>query len=251
MNENGQVLTLETDSSIDELLCRLVAEQRRELQDDSFQPVRFDSRKALLAEFKVSNRFRQIYDEAFEYYLVPHTDEEIEEYEHRLAGGLFQDLAYSYLSGTQPQSRVLLSPKKTLEFYEKLTGAKRVEHTLGLDSLDSSNPDGLIVEEHGGGIRIVAVCEYTLSGYVLGFENKYGGFAIGKKKRPGVFTDAQLLFVVPKETNMPIVHNNVETEEMPFTHGQFRNFVNGVFNYYKSHLGRSATLYETQKMVRG
>lgn len=237
MSNSHQTLTQANGLSIEEVLHNLVAEQREELQSGKFRSIPIGSWKALRNEFKRSDDFTRVYSKAIRYHLVPQTNEIIEELRTDFVGKLFQDMAYMVLTGLQPQSRILLSPMRTRDFYAKLyPKAERTQHRFELDSLAGiSAPDGILVEEHEGIERIISVYEFTLTGYDSYFENKYNGFNIDKKHFPKIFANADILFVVPKGYNLrnkAIKNGDIKIYEMPFTHKQFRNFINGVCNSF-------------------
>lgn len=243
----------ETLLPVKDVLHRLVVEQREELADVQVPHIA-DTRKTLFAAFKGSERFRQLYEEAARHYLTPHTEEELEGIRGDLAGRAGQDIAYMFLTNIQPSSRVLLSPERTFRFYRKLhPEASIVPNPFGIDSLKGvSVPDGLIAEERGeGGERIVVVCEYTLSGKNEHIQNKYNGYDIRRRHFPQLFAEASLLFFMPKHGSLPGLFRHVKAsyEEMPFTHEQFRDFIDGVLRFYPSNED-VATLVDMQERAR-
>src|SRR3989338_6289744 len=243
------LLTRVRDSLIRDALHNLTAKQREELQSEEFQPVSVGTREELLEWFKTTGRFRQTYEEASRYLCAPLTDEGLREVMHDFSGELYQDIVYGFLSTKQPQSGVLLSPERTFEFYKKLYPSRDVvKHRFRLDSLEGiSVPDGIVVEEHDGVEHIVAVCEYTLARSKQIFGNKYEGLDIERRHFSQLFADAYLLFVVPEGANLPRI--DAEVQSMPFTHKQFRDYINDIYSCYQEFEG-AATLSSIQKNIR-
>ena len=245
------------ESSIDAVLNRLLIEQKAELGKTPFAPESFDRRKPVLAKFISSSRFREIYDQAMRFHLMPHTDEELEEYRNRFAGRLFEELAYSFLSGREFPGRIVLSPERTLNVYMAFYPGMPVAYNLFGASIGGiSVPDGIMFEAHDGIERIVAVCEYTLFGHPSNFETTYEAFNKDKGHFKQTFADANLVFIVPKEPHVPsrIRYNRaVKVQELPFVRSQFRDFVDNVYCRYRKEQGTEhehPTLAEAQAIAR-
>lgn len=254
MNTGNTVLALDS-KSIDSLLHRLVAEQGKELQEKAFQPVSFDRRKPVLKEFQITDGFSSVYDKARTFYLVPHTDTELAKFRVDFAGMLFEQLAYSFLSGKLFPDRVVISPERALNFYTGLFPENPVAKTdTRSDSIHGTVvPDGMVTQCRDGVEQVVMVCEYTLYGHPDYFKNKLDGFNAVKTGFPRTFKYASLLFVVPYGAYLPISikhHPNVHVEQIPFSHGQFRDFVDRAYEHYRRNGDDDATLSEIQKEVR-
>lgn len=251
-------------SSIDAVLNRLLIEQKAELGRYPFAPESFDRRKPVLSEFNSSSRFRKIYDQSMRFHLMPHSDEELKKYRDYFAGKLFEEIAYSLLSGMEFPGRIVLSPDRTVHVYRAFyPGMPITSHFFGVSIGGISVPDGMMFEVREGIERIVAVCEYTLFGHPSYFDNKYQSFNKTQRKFEQRFADTNLMFVVPKEAHVPssIRYNKaVKVQELPFVHSQFRDFVDNVYNRYRienNHYRREQgiehehpTLAEAQAMAR-
>lgn len=241
MSVSSQV-TKPTDSEITDLLHDLVVEQREELEEQSLL-TSLDSGKSILSWFEESDSFRQIYEQAMEYHLMPHTDEKLGQFRRRFAGRLYEDLAFSFLTSIEYPSRIVLSPKRTLAFYQRLyLDSDVIEEGFGLDSLEGIFvPDGLVVEEQGSVERIVAVSEYTVRGDEGYFKRKLRGFSSESEEYPQLFDDAYLLFVVPDQAalirNAP-KSGNFKFRTIPFTHEQFRDFIDSIYERYQQDMSR-------------
>ena len=237
-----------------ETLHNLVIEQHEELQNGQFPHCYSHNRKSLLEAYLGSERFEQAYNATRNYLLMPRTDKELEEIRKRFAGRLYEDLAYIFMANEEFQSGVILSPERAFEFYRAMYPNKDIiEHPFGSNSLKGiSVPDGIAVRENEGIDSIVGVCEYTLSGHRGIFQDKYEWFNARKRNFPGLFSNAQLLFVVPNKTSLLGAakgRNQVRFNKMPFTHEQFRNFIDKVYCYLAPE-DMDATLAEIQEEAR-
>ncbi len=246
----GGSLVIQQTGSIEDVLHRLVVEQIREQESADFKLIPLGTRKEVFKDFKKSERFKQAYRGAVRYHLVPRTEDELLENRKDFVGRLYQDLAYLVFASKQTGFSVLLSQERTSEFYKTLyPDAKEVQWPYGITSLQGiSVPDGLLVEEHDGDKSILAVVEYTLTGSSHYLEEKFHAVCIAKDRFPTLFSDASLLFVMPKNRVMPRIlkRGDIELQELPFTHLQFRDFIDGVYEFYRSS-GESATLKEFQE----
>lgn len=235
-------------------LPTLVAEQEKEWQSEQLDPTSLATRKALFDYYKQNKMFKRAYQEAMRFHYLPRREEELQEFRSRFAGRIFHDLAQISTSAKLSNSRILLSPERTLKFYGDLySGARRTRHSFGFDSLVGiSVPDGLIVEKENDKVQIVAVCEYTLHGDEQSLRRKHDRFGREKKDFPGLFAeDAHLLFVVPRKTKLR--HQGIlgssQFQELPFTHSQFRDFLNSFYQFYRPDED-SATLLEIRERAQ-
>ncbi len=236
-------------------LILLVEDQKQALQDGEFVPKSTNSFKELRNWFKRSERFKQIFSETLKFLVVPRTDEEIEEFKKYFRGQSFQYIASRFLAGKQPQDRILLSPERTLTFYNSLhPHTPRSSNPLGLDSLEGiSAPDGIIIEKSGDKNRILAICEYTLARRDSYFENKYNAFVAEKRRFPQLFAHAPLFFVSPRiNYRLEIVKQaKARLIKMPFEHKKFKNFIDEIFEHYRPEGNNDyASLAEIQESVR-
>ena len=240
-------------SSIDDILCNLVAEQKKELQRGVFASRRRTTEGSLESWLMRSGRFQEVYGEAVAYNLISHTDDEFHSFERELAGRLFQDLAYSVLAGRNYPSAIVLSPEKTLEFYRALYPSRRLnKENFGLDSLlGITVPDGLIVQEQGGFMHIAAVCEYTLMRDYYYFSSKYDGFESHSEKNKRLLGGSCLRFVVPNDEPFPAIarYTGVEFMGMPFNRWQFGKFMEYLISEHRMDEGMP-TLAEIRAEVR-
>lgn len=222
--------------SKDILLDNLVVEQR--FEQESTQPLDFDtsSRRALFAWYKTTDAFRIAYQELVRCCLMPRTNDELNRFRDCFAGRVYQDMAHAVLASRQSDlGGVLLSPKTTLELYQKLyPHAPLCKDPFRLGSLEGiSVPDGVVIGEDRGRKDVVVVCEYTASGRKDPKEY-YSHFQMQKKHFPEVFAqDSYLLFVVPKEGGLlRKIIEGVRFEAMPFNHSQLRDFIDGIYKSY-------------------
>lgn len=237
-----------------ETLHDLVIEQHKELQNGQFPHCYGHNKNSLLEAYLGSERFEQAYNAARNYLLMPRTDKKLEEFKGIFTGRMYEDLAYIFMANTELQSGVILSPERAFEFYRAMYPNKDIiQHPFGSNSLKGiSVPDGITVRENDGIESIVGVCEYTLSGHRDIFPNKYKRFNARKRDFPELFSNAHLLFVVPTKAGLLRAakrRDEVRFDKMPFTHEQFRNFVDKV--YYKlAPEDMDATLAEIQEEAR-
>ena len=85
----------------------LVIEQRQDFEKGDFMPKSVTNRKGVLQWFEQSERFREIYTKAINFYLLPRTDREIDEIKDYFSGEIFEDMAYCFLAGKQSRDRIL------------------------------------------------------------------------------------------------------------------------------------------------
>lgn len=78
--------------------------------------------------------------------------------EERIAGSLFEDIAYRWLSDQIKNNEVLLSPREVFKLWSVLYSDRKIEEKTGIRGV--SVPDGLIVKEGEKYIFITTVVEY-------------------------------------------------------------------------------------------
>ena len=235
----------------------LANQQREKRGSQPPLPDNLASRKEIFTWFKQSEAFRQIYTQAQRYFSVPRTKGEVELCRSDVAGEVFQQIAFAYLSQKLSATQTLLSPMTTFDLYHRnlYPGKKVVRHKIGTPSLlGISVPDGLLVENEPFGLKIVAAVEYTLKRKRDAFHEKIYYFAFSKLKFPDLFAESCLLFVTPTFSESPplIPQGKAELRQLPFTHPQFRNFSNWFYEGYRPYQdvlipdAASATLKEIQ-----
>lgn len=231
-----EVLQQVDQKTISTALHNLVTEQGTELQFGS-PPSSFETRKQLLSGYKQSSRFQNLFQKAVSYHLLPLTDDEVTEIRSCFAEGIFQDLGFSVLASQQPPDRMLLSPERTLRFYQVLyPKAQLIEHPFNGSSLAGiSVPDGLIAGQiECGQETIMTVCEYTTYGRRNYFESKYLGFRKNQSTYSQFFAGTELLFVVP-ETNVTsqfIERSGAKLAKLPLRHDQLTDFIDSLYQFY-------------------
>lgn len=239
----------------------LATRQRKKRESQPPLPDNLASRKEIFSWFKKTEAIRQIYTQALRYSVVPRTEREIEVCRAEIAGEVFQQIAFAYLSQRLAADQILLSPERTFDLYHKnlFPGKKVVRHPIGTPSLlGISVPDGLLVENEPFGLRIAAAVEYTLDGRWVYFQNKIVHFKGDQEKFPSLFQNSQLLFVTPTfKANQPAIpQGEAELRRLPFSHRQFRHFSNWFYGDYRPYQdvlipdSASATLKEIQERAR-
>lgn len=195
-----------------------------------------ENRKSLFAWLKSSEDFRRLYGELQKLCVVPRSSEQIKKVRSFFAGALYQLICERLLSLQQYPSRVVLPHEPTLEFLGRLySSVPRVHFPFDEDTLSGiSVPDSLVVESNGVD-RVVGIVEFSLSGLMSHFETKNVGFEILKTNFPDVFGDAEKIFILPKGGSLKkrTVGSGFGVIETPVTHGQFRNFAEGIFKHYQ------------------
>lgn len=196
-------------------------------------------RKDLLGAFKSSDRFQAIYEEAVRLYLGA-DEQEFVQITKEFVGALFESFGYLYSNNHCQAPLRILSPEKTFELYRRLYPRNAVvEHLFGVKSLMGITvPDGVIIEARDGIERIVDVCEYTSFGTRANFEMKREGFMINARNRQEILGDAHLKIFIPRGGSLSLhigSENGIQVEELPFTHRQFRDFVEGMAEFYQRH----------------
>lgn len=160
---------------------------------------------------------------------------EVEDFRTNFAGRLFADIASIYLTAHQAEinpDRTVASGENALLFFEKLypnSFGIRYSSAFNIGSLGyASMPDGFIVGPSG----IVSVCEYTLMENKAYFKNRHYRFKTRKRKSPDIFSNSDLLFVVPQTVPYVMkeigesVGDEVKFLELPFSRSDFRKFFN-------------------------
>lgn len=226
-----------------------------QLDMDKLRALNISSRKNLLRWYKTTDRFTEVYNEALKFELTLRTDEERDESRRVLAGRTFQDLAYFSLVRREIEegsSRVILSPEQTLEFWKSIFPKKQVaQNPFSTGSLMGVHvPDGMIVDPVGH--RVIALCEYSLTNMGGSIRRRTLGVALAKETIPEIGTGARFVMVTPRSSQNKIGFD--ENIQLPLSHSQFRDFVNGIYGHYQTfkHGDKdgAATLDDIQKEIK-
>lgn len=234
---------------INSALRRFINKERRDHADKNGNLI--PTRKELFSQFKASEHFQELYASAGKFYRQVHTQDELTKDNESFAGAVFEWIAYSYLKDRfESDNCILLPPLDTLEVYRLLfPNARLALHRYENYSLYGySVPDGLLIKEDTGKhLRIKAVFEYSLFGEEDHFAKKYYSFHKDRQKFPELFSEAFFLIATPSTRNHFEIESNpdVQSVYLPFTHGQFRNFTDGLRKNY-SPVEDGATLMDFQ-----
>lgn len=227
-----------TPSQISEALHDLVGAQRKELESLEAQIPDPDLIN-LFDWYKKDVRFRNTYHQAMGYALIPgfnsagsHT------LENNFAGITFENIAFIVCALKENGNGIIvLSPTRAKELFKYFyPNAPRVDFPFREDSLggDVSIPDGIGTNESDLDNTILSIYEYTLSGREEVFKEKYDFFRTKKRNFPQLFSNASLVFVVPKTTIWPNLNaSDIRFIQTNFTRPDFRDFMVEVFHKYK------------------
>lgn len=237
-------LLLSQDSHLGQLLSKL----RKEQFADVAPAASSVSRAQLLADFKKTPNFWQTYREAVRYFAIPRGQQEMAMLSGRFAGRLFQEIAYlSAANASAKTGEVVLCSDRTLHFYETLFPDRpKLVDPFDVGTIDGvSVPDGLSLGVDG---RILTVWEYSLRGDYNYFAGKMEYFTIDARRYPELFGGAELKFVTPTFLeNKPYGYTFFE---LPFAHGQLRDFKDSIYFHFRPDGMDSATLDEIQQRAR-
>ena len=224
------------------VLEQFLTKQQQLKKSGAFDPFLVKTRKPLRTAVKKSNWFKELYSEAIDRFLVPLNDENSKDLKDCFAGAVWENLAYHFLSAQQPDSRVVLSPKQTFELVSLILEEKNEDYQIIPNPFKIMGikgrglPDGIIYDLKTQ--RSLSICEYTCSGSRNYFSRKIKNFRIGKKYRPGLYANTQLLFAIPNNyQNLEEFFRNekskLEIVPVPFANNQFREFNKGIFVKYR------------------
>lgn len=231
-----------TNLSIEEAVSFLVDEQRKKLPARTLHWPIFNTWRGVPDWFENNQLFKDIYLEALRFNLIPRTAEEIEANLHHLSGRVFQEMAFDHISASfakgdsADKSFVVLSPERTLLFWQKINPKnKLIKNPFGLDSLDVSTPDGLVIQENPREKSVFSICEYSLTGGDSYFQTKYDEFCRIKDKFQFVFADTRLLFVLPEGyyTSPVWEEDGVRLTRAPLDRDQLRHSINYLYHEYQ------------------
>lgn len=146
------------------------------------------------------------------------------------SGGIFERIAYELLRRRLPPDLHLLSPSETLERYRALLPGAKMDIRPFSDTLRGVPvPDGLLQRNP---LDVRAVCEYTTRSRVRDIRAKYESVAKRQRRVPSHLRDLPWVLVTPSRPEQftaaveAIDPGNITVLTLPFTHGQFRHFVN-------------------------
>jgi len=219
-------------------LASLISEQREDIDAIGLDEVDVQSFGNLIDWFKNSREFKIIYSEAVRSLSTSQTDREIAILKKYFAGQAFQCMAHTYLSVTQSSNTILLSPPRTLDYFQHhFQGMTTIKYPFGLDSLDRFPvPDGLAVEVEEDYMVTVGWCEYTLNGDRGNLRDKLRRVNLHKKRLACAIPNVEIIFVTPKMKSVPRVLSTPEVNhfQMPFSHKEFRQYFEDIFSHYRS-----------------
>jgi hypothetical protein len=169
-----------------------------------------------------------------------HRDGFPEHAKDRLAGKIFQDLAYYYSQEVLFPDSLVLSDDATFVIYHELFPKRKVTHFLNGDALRRlSVPDGVVVDlDDDGSYRVSAVLEYTARRHLKpdSFDKKREGFHKFNKslKARDMEPIPSLHFVMLSEgyANAEEYARNVDVDfhEYPLHSDEFSRFVSGLIS---------------------
>ena len=225
---------------ISEALHDFVGMQRQELRSLEAQIPNPDSIN-LFNWYKKDNRFSDTYHTAMGYALIPGLNlAGSRNLEDNFAGITFENIAFTVCALKENSNGIIvLSPTRTKELFKYVyPNAPRVDFAFREDSLggDAHVPDGIGIDEsdlkHN---TILNIYEYTLSGREEVFREKYDLFRTKKRKFPQLFSNASLVFVVPRSAVLPDVNaSDIRFMETNFTRWNFRDFMVEAYRKYKA-----------------
>ena len=227
-----------TPSQIIEAMHDIVGTQRQELRSLEAQIPDPDSIN-LFDWYKKDGRFSHTYHEAMGYTLIPGLNlAGSRNLEDNFAGITFENIAFTVCALKENSNGiVVLSPKRTNQLFKYFyPNAPRVDFAFREDSLggDASIPDGIGIDESDlKDNTILNIYEYTLSGKKEVFDEKYDVFKKKKRNFPQLFSNASLVFVLPKSAVLPNVNaNDIRFIQTNFTRSDFRDFMVEVYCKY-------------------
>lgn len=228
-----------THSQIREALYGLIGAQRQELGSLKAQIPDPDSIN-LFDWYKKHGRFSHTYHEAMGYALIHGLNlAGSRNLEDNFAGITFENIAFTVCALKENSNGIIvLSPTRTKELFKYVyPNAPRVNFAFREDSLggDASTPDGIGIKESDlTGDPTLNIYEYTLSEKKEVFDEKYDVFKQKKRKFSQLFSNASLVFVLPKSTILPDVNaSDIRFIETNFTRWDFRDFMVEVYHKYK------------------
>ncbi len=215
-----------------------------------------ESPRGYFEKFRESGLFRQhAYPQAV--LEAERTDDnrlDEKEYEGRLAGFIFEQMAYADMVGwstSMGRNKVILSPEEVHKFYRILYPDRKViEGHFGQHSLEGIyQPDGLRINPLT--LEVEEALEYkSFRGEEEGeaekkFNSQYDGYMRQKHRSlRRVLGKSQFTFITPSDFTIEEYHGRrgVQFEVLPVTYGEFGDFVQDTYHDYLN--GRKTTLAE-------
>lgn len=157
------------------------------------------SSEELFAWYSTTDRLQKIYEEIVRSNIG--SKEEHSKFKRKLADGIFKDLAFVVLSLKQPSERTLLSPEKTLKFFESLR--------------EDCSVNGLVVEKKS--IVLAIIYENDPQANLKDLAWKDFRFHMQKEKFQEYFRRTRLEKIITPDS-----------EEMPFNRFQFNQFIQSI-----------------------
>ncbi|OGH19706.1 MAG: hypothetical protein A3D74_00420 [Candidatus Levybacteria bacterium RIFCSPHIGHO2_02_FULL_37_13] len=221
-------------------LPRLVEQSVRDTQDLQRQLTGFKPGMDLINWHKRTDRYRYVYGETQRFKRDVRRSRDKTSLRHNLAGIVFQDIAYSVCALDCDDSRVLLSPEKTSEFWTMLYPNKEiVSHPYGQETLENAYvPDGILVNTSKA-FNIYKRPVFKLYEYSLvhmterDLEEQLKAIRIQHEKFPGLFAETSVEFVIPRTFPLPRLSSEekkVEFLQLPITRVQFGHFITDLYN---------------------
>lgn len=226
---------------ISEALHDLVGTQRQELRSLEAQIPNPDSIN-LFNWYKKDGRFSDTYHKAMGYALIPGLNlKGSRNLKDNFAGITFENMAFTVCALKENSNGIIvLSPTRTKELFKYVyPNAPRVDFAFREDSLggDAHVPDGIGIDESDltdNTILNLYIYEYTLSERKELFDVKYDFFKQKKRKFPQLFSNASLVFVLPRSGVLPNVSaSDIRFMETNFTRWNFKDFMAEVYRKYK------------------
>ena len=166
----------------------------------------------------------------------------------KLAGRMFEDIAYAWLAQTTDQA-VLLSPSGTAGLMQALyPKGRRIDNGFGLNGIKTrrggiSIPDGvLITNDEANAPGIIAEVEYRMTPTPDKIQKKYDSFLLRKAQLPHVYSpSASYMMVVPSDSEgqatdlgKSIGRNGLSTLAVPLSKAEIGYLVNRVLSLTSS-----------------
>lgn len=234
------------------ILQSLVTAEQQKL--DATPPDSFKDWKDLFIYYQRNDGFQTLYQQARRCYLVPLSTKLISQVEDRMAGEVYEKLAYYFLTVQRPEGTVLLSPERTLQFYQALyPNAKIMQHLFTNSLAGISVPDGLLVKSENGVPHISSVCEYTTYRNLADIRRKSNNLQIDQRNYPKLFAESQFQLILPQNNNLTSLPGDVRPtyQEIPVSTGELGRIITFILSdYLPDSPGEPATLSDLQNRAR-
>ncbi len=153
-------------------------------------------------------------------------------------GAVWQMIAQDYvLKNLVHNDRSYIDPKATIDFYRKLYGKQITHHPFGGLGLENTVvPDALLVHRRWVQKPLI-VLEWTAARFPRHFIDKYKAFRRVKEQFPMIFYETELLFIVPKDAQIPerAQGKDVKKEMIPYCDSkELAAFINYLIENFSS-----------------